>query len=49
MELISKDKDGNSIYQKDGKFYKELNDNFFEVYHIMRFANNKVCIEWVDK
>lgn len=49
MELISKDKNGKNIYQEDGKFYREENDGFFEVYHIMRFADNKVCIEWVDK
>ena len=40
---------GTNIYQKDNKFYREVNGTYSEVYHIMRVANNKVCIEWIDK
>lgn len=48
MNFICNDND-TEIYQgDDNKFYRMDGDRFIEVAHIMRFANNKVAIEWID-
>lgn len=48
MNFICDDND-TEIYQgDDNKFYRKDGNKFIEVAHIMRFANNKVIIEWID-
>lgn len=48
MNFICDDND-TEIYQgDDNKFYRKDENKFIEVAHIMRFANNKVTIEWID-
>lgn len=47
MNFICNDND-TEIYQGENKFYRRIGDRFIEVAHIMRFANNKVTIDWID-